>query len=153
VSDAARPLGYAVAPRVLALQPYVVAIDASTGGAKSILGSLASAWWLLWLGAIGLGAASITIATRRLRLATIIAIDAALMLGVCLLLIPLFREANDDKALDPSQIPVVDAAYDALTRSLVSQTLTLMAIALAFAVVLGALAWSRGRSTESEPAT
>ena len=45
--------------------------------------------WPLLVGAVAFGAASVALATRRLRLGITLAVDALVMLAGCLLLVPL----------------------------------------------------------------
>lgn len=141
-----KKVGYTFPSAGVPADDYVVTIKAASGSTVTLLGTAQNLWLLLWALVLGFGAAAIALASRRLRMACILGIDAVVMLAGVLVLVELARSAAGDQAVQTNQVAIVTNAFDALTRSLVSQTLALMVFAGVAAAVCGVLARGRGRS-------
>lgn len=134
----------------LVLPDLTVQTRVSAYDYRSVLGG-ADQWWLLLIVlTIAFGAAAIALASRRLRMVTIMAIDAVVMLGGTLLLVPLMHTAAVSHLVDDTQAGLAHQALDALTDSLVVQTLVLMIFATVAAVAAAIIArGQRQRAAET----
>ena len=134
----------------LTLPAYEVVTVDTAADHRGVVSAGDNLWWLLLLGAVACGAGAIYLARRRIRLGILMAIDAVLMLAICLLLVPLIGQVVDDQASDPAQQDLLLHAYSAISRTLVTQ-LVLMVLAGAIAVVLSLVSRNRGRAATLDP--
>jgi len=145
--------GVSITPNTTIVLPsFVVATTASTAQYRTPYRLADSLWWLLVLLTIGLAVATLWVAPQRLRMGVVMCIDAAVVLAGSLLLVPAVGQTVDDQAIDSNQSALLVDAYNALTKSLVVQTVTLIVLAVLTACGLGIVAWGRRRAKAREAA-
>jgi hypothetical protein len=121
------------------LGQYNVPVAATDGLPYELLRALDTFWWALLLLAVGLGAAAVNLARRRLRLGAVLAVDVALVMAFTLLALRLYGTTVRDAA-DPRYQDIAEDAYRGITASLAVQTTVFLVIAIIAAVTCIVLA-------------